>query len=159
MKKINFFALIGTALVVAVLATSCSKGKLATPRATFKYDNSDAKSIIKLANPDLYKKVYDQKQEPGTITIVKGYHDMSNNCQDDDAICSIIVVTTYPAITVQDSISLYDSDPNLSLAFNAKGQAYLIEAKPEFPTSTEIRTLEIVVDMNGKKTINCVPYY
>ncbi len=158
MKKINTIALICTA-AVALTVSSCSKEPLAQPKGVCSYDNTDVKSIIKAANPELYTRMYENKQEPGTITIIKGYHDAGGNCTDEiDEICSIIVVTTHPALTIQDSISLYDSNPNINLSFNAKGDAVLIEAKPDAPTSADVRTVDITVDANGNKTISYVPF-
>ncbi len=157
MKKFNSIALVCT-VVVMLVVTSCSKGPVAKPRFTSNYDKSSVKSIMKLANPALYSKMYESKDQTGTITIIKGIHDMGGNCIDDEAICSVVVITTHPAISVQDSISLYDADPSLNLSFAAKGDAVLIQAKPDAPTSDTIRTVDVIVNANGDKVISYVPF-
>lgn len=159
MKKIKLIALIGAAAVLS-LATSCKKECPAKPTQTCSYNNKDLKTIIKLANPALYHKMYEQKDIISSdILIIKGFNDGYGNCEDKDCICTVIVTTVYSALGVSDSLNITSSSPNVNVSFPNPGDATLILAKPDAPVSVDPQSVQVTTAADGTtKRVDYVPY-
>ncbi len=159
MKKLTLFALTGAAVVTALMS-SCTKDTAAIkPTPKFNYDNKDLKTVIKLANPNLYEKMFVQKDIiDRTVLVIKGANDGFGNCDDGDCICTVIVITTYPGLTANDSINVTGNSPNVTLSFAQSGDGALILATPDSPKYIDPAKLSITTLMDGRKRITYVPY-
>ena len=167
MKKLSIFTLI-SCVSLLTLVSSCKKESPLTPVAKYGYDNNDVKSMIKIANKNLYNRIYSSKAPSTTIYITHGLLiDPAFECLDyPPAICSIVIVidgghpvdslavsTPPEGSTYASSATLSIDNTNYSYTAVKPGDATLILAKQASPVAYDIKSVSII-DVNGKKDIS-----
>ena len=159
MKKLTIFAFIGAFALVSIIS-SCKKesGPLAKPS----YDKSDLKSIIKLANPTLYKNIYSGlKTTTTTIYITYGVlKDPAFEClENPSVICSVVVIKTGSKDDSSggDPIVIPLNGGDYTYTSTNPGDGVLILAEDSTPVSYDIKSVNIT-DASGTPTISYATY-
>jgi len=171
-------ALIGTVCILSFVGCNKKNENVVSPIPKFSYDNTNLKTILRLSGKKNYDRVYghatskDQNGGPIVeILIEKGIYvggqAFDSNCKDYDAICQIVVTTTYPPKSgILDStvtgtsatgIPVYNASDSLSLSFNVLGQGTLIQAQPDSVVSIDVQSVN-VTPMSGGTAVNYVPF-
>ncbi len=155
-KNLGMYAVIG----VLGLISSCKKETTHLP--TPSYDKTNLRSMIKIANPTVYNKLYGGlKTTTSTVYVTHGIlKSASSEClESPSTICSVVVITTTcrEASTGGDPIVLPIDGQNYSYNSDGKVGAVLILATDNVPTSLNVKSVNIT-DENGNSAISYETY-
>ena len=155
-KNLGMYAVIG----VLGLISSCKKEATQLPSPS--YDKTNLRSMIKIANPSVYNKIYGGlKTTSSTIYVTHGIlKSSSSEClESPSTICSVVVTTTTKreASTGGDPIVLPIDGENYTYNSDGQAGAVLILATDNVPTSLNIKSVKIT-DNNGNSDISYETY-